>query len=253
VAATVRANTAGTVGNVGAGEKLTFANTPPGVAGEAVVTGVQLAAKDGEPQEAYRRRVIAKVQKKPRGGALADYQLWALEVPGILDAFPYTGATANPPRPGEIDVYVEADTADGIPTAAQMAEVFASIQGIDPVSGKATRRPVGAAVNVKPIERQEFLVTVTGLWPDSTRTQDAINEAVLEFLRTRRPFIEGLLDLPRSDMVTAGNLGGVIQDIVDACSASMSHVTVTPTPPEGRSSLNRGQLAYLSGGRCNFT
>lgn len=204
----------GAVGNLSPGAMLSFANPLPNVASTAVVAAQTVTGSDAETPEDYRARILRRWQRKPQGGAYADYQQWAEEEPGILNAYPYTGS------PGEVDVYVEAttassDSADGIPSPAQLTAVAARIEHEE--SGLASRRPASAAVNVLPITRRTFDVRVTGLEAaDMGRAEADITAAVDEYLRSREPFIEGLSAPPKLDRITLSALSGIVDDAVTA-------------------------------------
>ncbi len=231
----------GTIGNLEVDDELAFANTPPGVGSVATVVATTVTGADAEETEVYRARVVRRRQRPPQGGAYADYQIWAEEVEGIIAAYPYTGTL-----PGEVDVYCEADEAssgseDGVPTVAQLDDVFESIElNLD---GKATRRPIGAAINTLPITRTGFDVTIIGLLPDTPETRDAIEEGLDEYLRARKPYIVGLSVLPREDRITSGALAGIAHDIAASEGASITNLTTTPNPLSY--SLDPGELAKL--------
>jgi hypothetical protein len=170
--------------------------------------------------------VLRRFQRRPQGGAYADYQQWGTEVEGIRNVFPYTGA------PGEVDVYVEATSGpDGIPSSPQLDAVEESIN-FDPdespsPTGLANRRPANAAVNVLPISRTSFDVDISGFEAtDPPTVLEAIEEGVDEFLRAREPFIVGLSTLPRLDRVTQGAVAGVVNEIAEANGASVAAVTL---------------------------
>lgn len=219
---------AGAIGNLEPGDIVQFANPIPNVARNATVVSVTTQGADAETEEAYRARVIRRFQRRPQGGAYADYQAWGEEVPGILNVYPYTG------DPGEVDVYVEATVEssgdpDGIPTPAQIAAVEASIE-LDE-GGVASRRPANAAVNVLPITRQAFDVVLGGL--DASEVDggepavlEAIEEGVDDWLRAREPFLVGLTPLPRQDRITQGAIAGVVMGIAEAEGATVATVTV---------------------------
>jgi len=239
------ASGAGAIGNLVVGDVVSFANPLPNIGRDATVSALVVTGADAEGTEVYRARVIRRFQRKPQGGAYADYQLWAEEVPGIVHAYPYAGEAEG--RPGQVDVYCEATVAssgspDGYPTAAQLDAVFVSINA--DVAGKATRRPVSAAVHVLSIRRQDFTITVTGLSPPLDTTKDAIKAAVSEYLLTREPYIEGLSTLPRADRVTQAAVSGIIDDVANAEGASVTSVTVSPGPVH---QLQPGQKAKLNG------
>lgn len=230
----------GDIGNLQADDVVSFASTPPGVATDAVVVSQSVTAADAEDAEVYRARIVRFVQRRPQGGAYADYQGWAEEVEGIIHAYPYTGD-----NPGEVDVYIQATEEssgdpDGIPTGAQITAVEESIQLNE--FGLATRRPVGAAVNVLPISVVEFDVEISGLDPDTAETRTAIEEGLDEYLRSREPFIVGLSVLPRDDRVTNAAAGGIVDDIVSALGATATTVELTPGPAY---TLGPGQKAKL--------
>jgi len=206
---------AGVIGNLNPSEILNFANPLPNVASETVVISQTVTAADKEGTEFYRQRIIDKFQKRPQGGAYADYEDWGEEVAGIINVYPYTSDC-----PGQVDVYSEATEAssgspDGIPTTAQLQAVKDSIELNE--NGLASRRPAGALVNSLPITRRVFDVTVTGLdVEDSATVQQQINEAVAEYFTNSEPFIAGLSILPRLDRITNTGVGGIVDDIVSA-------------------------------------
>lgn len=230
----------GDIGNLVAGSVVSFASTPAGVATNAVVVSQSVTAADAESAEAYRARIARRVQRRPQGGAYADYQGWAEEVEGIAHAYPYTGT-----NPGEVDVYIQATPEssgdpDGIPTGAQITAVEESIQLNE--AGLATRRPVGAAVNGRPISLVTFDIEVSNLDPDTAETRAAIEEGVAEYLKSREPFIVGLSSLPRDDRITDAAVSGIVDDIVSAEGATVTTVELTPGPAY---TLGPGEKARL--------
>lgn len=231
---------AGATGNLEAGDTVSFANPIANVARDAVVVSAEVTGADGETEEDYRERIIRRFQRKPQGGAYADYQQWGEELAGIVGIFPYTSAS-----PGEVDVYVEADEAssgspDGIPTAQQLQDVADAIE-LDS-SGLATRRPANAAVNTLPIVRTAFDLTVSGLNPGTAEAQAAIEQGVDEYLRSREPFIVGLSVLPREDRVTDAAVSGIVDGIVSSLGATVTTVNLTPGPA---TTLTQGEKAKL--------
>jgi uncharacterized phage protein gp47/JayE len=200
---------AGSIGNRQPGDVLQFASPLPNVASDVVVASVTTTGADAEDIElSYRPKVIGRFQARPQGGAYADYRVWGEEPAGILHVYPYTSDT-----PGEVDNYVEATeessgSPDGIPTSDQLAAVRASIERTQ--EGLASRRPANAGVNVYPITRWGFDVTVLGLLgPDVPAAQVDIETALDEHLRSLEPFIEGLSALPSRNIVSREALGGI--------------------------------------------
>lgn len=206
---------AGDIGNLGPGAVVSFANPLANVARNATVDSQTVTGADGESSDAYRRRIMDRFQKRPQGGAYADYEQWGEEPAGILNVYPYTSE-----NPGQVDLYVEATvessgSEDGIPTAAQLQEVFDSVERDQ--GGLASRRPANALHNAFPISRAAFNVTVTGLVAsDLPAVRADIESALAEYFLSREPFIPGLSVPPRGDRVARSSISGVVDDIVSA-------------------------------------
>ncbi len=234
----------GSIGNLEAGDVVTFANPLPNVASAATVVARTVDGADAETVDAYRARILRRVQQKPQGGAYADYRVWGEELAGIVNIYPYTG------DPGQVDVYVEATpassgSADGIPTSGQLLAVKEAIELDD--AGIASRRPANALVNALAITRQAFNVEVTGLVvDDESAAEDAIEEALDEYFRSCEPFIVGLSALPRRDRITQAAVGGVVSSVVNSLGGTFATVAlkigVTITPAY---TLGDGQKAKL--------
>jgi uncharacterized phage protein gp47/JayE len=237
----------GTIGNLEPGQILQFAGSPPHVATNATVTGSAVVGADGESEDVYRARVLRRFQRRPQGGAYADYRAWGTELAGIRNVFPYTGNL-----PGQVDVYVEAESGpDGIPDGSQLTQVRAYIDfdpsEAPPPTGLANRRPANAAVNVLAITRTGFDVDITGFDAvDPVAVLASIELGVDEFLRTREPFIVGLSALPRLDRVTQGAVAGVVNEVAESSGATVASVTLRRLGIVILEyTLTRGELAKL--------
>lgn len=235
----------GVIGNLNPGQTVNFVNPLPYVARGTTVVSQTVTGADGESEAAYRQRVLDRFQKRPQGGALADYELWGEEPAGILNVYPYTSDC-----PGQVDVYVEATAAssgnaDGIPTAAQLQIVLDSIDLDD--DGLASRRPANALVNTFPITRIPFDVTVNGLSVDDAATvQGLIEDAVTEYLFEREPFIVGLSVNPRKDRVVGSSIACIVEDIAAARNGIFTSVVVSESAvPIEIYSLGIGEKAKL--------
>ena len=230
----------GEIGNLDPGAVLNFANPLANVARATVVTAQTVTGADAETIDSYRQRVIDRFQRRPQGGAYADYAIWGEEAAGIANAYPYTG------QPGEVDVYVESATeTDGIPTQAQLDAVFNSIE-LDQ-TGLASRRPANAFVNVLPISRTGFDVKVVGLQADNlAEVQADITAAAGGYFIQAEPFITGLNVPPRLDRLSDVELLGVVNDIVKAAGGIFTDATFSlegqPTPL-GAYTLGEGEKA----------
>jgi uncharacterized phage protein gp47/JayE len=234
----------GSIGNLQNGDVLEFANPPPNVVSKATVSGQLVAGADAEDTEIYRARIVSRFQSKPQGGAYADYRAWSEVVPGVLSVYPYAG------NPGEVDVYIEATVAssgspDGIPTQTQLDAVYDAIQ-LD-IDGVASLRPVGAAVNTRPITRSAFGIVVVALdVVDPVATKAQLETGVDEALHALEPFIVGLSVLPRKDRISQANVAAVVDGIVSAAGGTVASVTLTENgQPITARNLGAGEKAKL--------
>ena len=231
----------GAIGNLEPGAIVSFANPLPNVARNATVDSQVVTGADGESTEAYRQRVIDRFQKRPQGGAYADYEQWGEEAAGIINVYPYTG------DPGEVDVYSEATeassgSADGIPTSAQLEAVLDLINFDE--NDLASRRNANAFVNSLPITRQGFDITVSGITgvSDLAAVQDSIETAVEEYFLSVEPFIPGLSVPPRKDQLTRTKLSAIVEDIVTANNGTFTAATFIQTTLSGNLAI------YVLGG-----
>lgn len=237
---------AGTIGNLSPGDVVSFANPLANIRRDAVVASQTVTGADAETIDNYRQRVIDRFQKRPQGGAYADYESWGEEVAGIVNCYPYTGDF-----PGQVEIYVEATVAssgspDGIPTIPQLQAVLDNIN-LDQ-SGKATRRPVSSLVNTLPITRTGFDVFVAGVTVDNlAQAQTDITNAITEYFLSREPFIAGLSVPPRIDRITVSAVAGVVDDIVSSYGGVFTGVTVEQSTVNiSIYSLGKGEKAKLN-------
>lgn len=213
----------GEIGNLAPGDVLNFANPLPNVARRTTVVQQLVTGADAESMETYRQRVIERFQRRPQGGAYADYAIWGSGVAGIANIYPYTG------KPGEVNVYVESATEpDGIPTQAQLDAVAVAIDLDD--AGLASRRPANAYVNVLPITRTNFDVSVFGLvGTDIVTLQSEVTAAIEGYFAQAEPYIVGLNTPPRRDRITGVEILGVVNDIVKAADGTFTGATLKVT------------------------
>lgn len=238
----------GAIGNLEIGSTVSFANPLANVARNAIVVIQNITGANAESTEAYRQRIIDRFQKRPQGGALADYEIWGEEIAGVVNVYPYTSDC-----PGQIDVYVEATvassgSADGIPTTAQLQAVLDSINLNS--AGLANRRPANALANTLPIIRTGFDAIVLGLAVDNlAEVQTQIQGAIAEFFLNAAPFIDGLTIPPRLDQIARSSLIGLVGDIVSASNGTFTTVTFSKTTLGGSLELyilQQGEKAKLA-------
>ena len=136
---------AGLAGNQANNTPVTVDAPPGGVLANATLLTMTSGA-DVETYEALRTRLMFRRANPPQGGSKADYQLWALAVPGVARALVY------PIRRGRGTVDVVPMPATGLPSPALVAAVQAYIDSVRPVGLGATGfqalAPTAVATNI---------------------------------------------------------------------------------------------------------
>lgn len=236
---------AGAIGNLDPGATVSFANPLANVARSAPVVSQVVTGADAEAIDAYRQRIIDRFQKRPQGGAYADYEQWGEEAAGILNVYPYTG------DPGQVNVYSEATpessgSPEGIPTGAQLQAVLDLINFDS--NGLASRRNANAFVNSFPITRTGFDVIITGISgvDDLARVQVDVSAAITEYFLSVEPFIAGLSVPPRNDQITRTRVSALVEDVVTAAGGTFSSAVFNTTGTPGSLSayiLGEGEKA----------
>lgn len=170
--ASVTASVAGQSGNTIAATALSLSSPIAGVNSTVVVAiGGLVSGTDIEDDASLRGRLIARIQAPPHGGSKADYETWALEVPGV------TRVWVSPQElgPGNVTVrFVRDDDASIIPDSTEVSAVQSYID---------ERRPVTAIVSVvAPVAVPlNFTISVT---PNNSTVKAAV-EAELKDLIAR--------------------------------------------------------------------
>lgn len=129
----VEAITPGALSNTGAGVSLTLFQPVEGISSTAVVVDPGISGgNDEETLSALKARLIRRIQQPPQGGSKADYETWALEVPGVTRAWVkplYLGA-------GTVAVFIANDNAvtAPIPDAGTVIAASAYIKERAPVT-----------------------------------------------------------------------------------------------------------------------
>ena len=164
--ADVAALTAGIAGNLPQGEEMSC--DFPGVTGVTTYTDL-VGGSDGEKDEQLRERILKRIQNPPMGGALHDYEQWALAVPGVTRAW-----ASVEMGPGTITVRFLMDDAYpnnyGLPTAADVALVESYINQMRPVAVKD-------CFVFAPI-LQFYNVSIINLIPDTSTVRGAIEASI---------------------------------------------------------------------------
>jgi len=144
-----RAVLPGSGGGLAAGIAVAMLAPIVGVASSAIVAAPGLSGgADREDQDALLSRLLFEIRNPPHGGAQSDYVRWALEVPGISDAWLSPGEMGLGTVTLRVAVY---DAPHGpIPTDAEVEAVRAHIDTRGAGSSLKEGRPVTAQMFVVP-------------------------------------------------------------------------------------------------------
>lgn len=129
VSVPIQANQPGTSSNLSKPTTAELVNAPMGI--NSLVAINQLSGgTDIETDASLLARLLDIIRRPPAGGNKYDYRRWALEVPGVTNAFVY------PLRRGLGTVDVAITSADGLPSRDIIEAVQAHIDDVRPVTAK---------------------------------------------------------------------------------------------------------------------
>lgn len=204
--ANVVALLAGAAGNLSEGEILTFVSPIAGVKSQAVAGDIAGGA-DAENDDSLRSRLLARIRERPHAGTAADYEAWALEVPGVTRAWVYPREGGE----GNVAVRFVCDGFDDIvPTTQMVSTVQNYIDGV---------RPVTARVTVSAPKTQEIDFVISDLDPDNETVKKNIREALIELFK--REAVPGkVLYLSHIRAAISGAVGEV-NHVLDSPSADI--------------------------------
>jgi uncharacterized phage protein gp47/JayE len=215
----------GPSGNLPSGTMLNTVNPVRGVTG-AMLETTFAGGNDIEGIEAYRNRILARIQQPPEGGAGYDYLNWMLAYPGC------TRSWVKPKEQGIGTVVCRFAMDDtytaGIPSAEEVARMA---QWID------VRRPVTAEVFVYSPVPRPIAVTVLDLSPNTVQVQTAV-KAELEDMLVRQAEPGSTVEI------------SWFWEAVSVASGERSHKIVTPADSV---TMLPGQLGVLGDLQFIFT
>lgn len=210
--ALVQAETTGSATNRDAGAPMTLVDPAlyPTLSDEAEAgVGGLGGGADVEDIEAFRARILDRKARPPQGGALPDYERFALEVPGVVKAWAFQFTNGI----GSVAVFfLFAGRPNLIPDAGDVAAVQAYIDAkrLIRVDDAVAVAPVAAPVNV----------TIADLAVDTDEVRAAIaaNLASMFLARARPGVTANPFVLSRS----------WIGEAISAATGEDSHTLVTP-------------------------
>lgn len=245
----------GTAGNLEQNDTLNFVNPYGFIKTEAVVSDVARVGLDNELESSYRNRVINRFRLQPQGGALADYRIWASEVPGVLNVYPYN----DKEQPGGVLLYVSGISdvyADRIPDKGLLKKVGEACT-YDPQTGRATRKPLtamldpkndGSYSNVKPVSVAVFDVVITGVSGIAPADfAQVVKPSLQNYFLDRDLYIRGLSDdNNRTNVISKNHVITVVNQIAVSVKAIFETAEIRK---DGKVAplytLDNGELARL--------
>lgn len=227
----------GTVGNLTdpTGTDLPLINPVAGFFNYVKFLDVAVPGELAETEDSYRQRVIDRKQRQPQGGAPADYRAWAVDVPGVAQAWPYRADL-----PGYVDLYIKSTAGDGVPSEELLVAV-------DEYLNDPTRRPISAPTWVRPVSIRTFDVEVQGLnVADVVSVQSQIEAALTDYFAEREPKVTALFVPPQRDRVSDVSATSVVETVVTAAGGFLERVTLDLDGNDvGFYTMNPGELAKL--------
>jgi hypothetical protein len=194
----------------------------------AVVTVLTEAIEPQAPEEIeeYRQKIIESFQLEPQGGAGADFRLWAGEVQGVNQSYPYAASGLV----GEINLYIEATIADsidgyGTPSTALLDAVEENIEV--PTVDLPARKPLSVFnVNYLPVSPLAVDINIDSFDDLTVDIETLIENALTSKLELVRPFVDSIDVLAnKNDIFDVNN---IISTILEARPGSIfGAVTLT--------------------------
>ena len=170
----VRALTPGSGGNAAPGTTLSLVQPVPGFdfSGKVAELGIS-AGVDIEDVERFRARLITRWQEPPQGGALHDWEAWALEVPGVTRAWAYARWMGL----GTVGVLFTTDD-DTTPIPDEIM-----VQRVQSYLTDPKRKPITADVYVVPPTARPVDVVINDLSPFTEAVKTAIRNELADLFR----------------------------------------------------------------------
>ncbi|MCP1375400.1 baseplate J/gp47 family protein [Dyella lutea] len=169
--ANVTATVAGVAGDAVANTALSFVAPIAGINANATVAAAGIGGgADVEDLEAWRARLLTRIQQPPKGGTSSDYLEWALSVSGVTRAWVYPQELGI----GTITVRFVTDNAPGglipdVPTVTAVQDYIDSV------------RPVTADVTVVAPTASPLDLTIQ-LTPDTVAVRDAVTAELADLI-----------------------------------------------------------------------
>lgn len=241
----IRALTAGNDSALTVGNTLSLTSPVALVDTQVSILSVEIEAQAAETIAEYREKIVEAFRLEAQGGSPADYRLWAAEVQGVAEVYPYATSAA----PFETTLYVEATEGDstdgkGTPTTTILEGVESAIE--DPTTLRPARKPIGAWVNYEPVTVLDIDITIDSYGDYTAEKAAAILTGLTNLIDSIRPFIGGIDVVADKNDILDTNL--IIAKILEAVPGS-DFGTITlevNTVGVGTYTFTNGEIPYLA-------
>lgn len=227
----IRSLDAGTPARLMVGDTITIVSPVSGVENQFIVVSEITEPTDAEPIESYRNKIITAMRYRSRGGAAIDYRFWGMQVLGVRNVYPYTGAT-NP----NINLYIESETNNGVPSPALLNDVENYIE---------TRRPMGNFASYLPVVLMNVDLYIQGATSLTVSDKQQIEDAVKQYLNAKRPFIQAIDGSYRNDRINLNEIISLIQGVKPSIYFGNISLEINNTS-QTNYMLNNGQIPFLN-------
>lgn len=231
----LRALTPGLGAKLAIGNTLTSTSPIPLVNNPVTVSAEQVQPLAAETLEEYRTKTLNSLVLEAQGGAATDYRIWASDVQGVQQVYPYA-------KSGETNaniIYVESTIADsvdgkGTPSAQMLLDVEAVVN-FDPDTtitdiNQRGRRPNTVLEYYEGITPLNVDIVVLGSTFMPIQ-QALIISALTSAINLVRPYVSAA-DIPanKNDIVSANNINGIIFSQVPGANYTSVALSVDGTP-----------------------
>lgn len=240
----VRALTVGLDARLSVGNTMSLVQPVALVDTVATVLTEETIPQAAETTEEYREKVLEAFRLAAQGGSASDYRVWAGEVQGVDESYPYASASAN-----QVDLYIEATAEDstdgkGTPTAAILTAVEEAIE--DPTTDRPSRKPLTVQqVNYLAVTPLDITIDIASYTDLTAAKQTTILSALTELIDSIRPYVAAIdVAADKNDILDQNR---VINAILEAVPGStFGSVTIT-VGGVGYSSytFTNGNIPYL--------
>ena len=198
----VRAQVAGTSGNVAAGSILSLVSPISGLTSQTATVGADglTGGAEIEKLEVWRARILKRIRQPPHGGKATDYEEWAAE-----GGAAYVNVVPSWAGAGSVGVVV-AMSGPRVPTSAELAAIAAAVEAERPVTAEAFVVP--AVLRSVPI--------LLEMNPDTAVVRAAAEAAIALFFQQEQT-IAGTLYLSR------------LSEAISSAAGEYSHRLLSPT------------------------